>query len=516
MAYQAIPAFLALILKVALLGYAVRAPRRHPTTRLFILLLGVFALHNTIELFGMNHFAAHGFDEVMEIYGYLYFAIAIIFIALILHLSLRLSIDDWEVVRPYVPLIYAPAAIIEALLLGTHKLVAGFQLFQGITILRVPGPLYFLFESYATTYLIASLGYLVYGARPARTPVADRLRNRWWLAALTPFVVLNAYLIIANHYGLAKLPSTMTLPITLMLFLAIAPYATYQNRLFEITFFIPGSPARRRATAFCQRMQATLGELLGLHSVQDVLEKLADALGCSLAVVGAGKPRWISPANILTTDSRDIANFPRMVLSRIDRITVASEVAMTQPKIHSLMRQHGISAILPFRMHKHAAPQWLLMTDRFVQNVYTPLDFEAVETLLTKIGERFMDDMNRLRAQFCEARQDIHDYQRRLAESWAAKTEMQQRIGDLQRENELLRTRLQLLLAEYERGQPPLEPEKDLETYLADSERQVIERALAACGGNRAKAARMLGIRPNTLHYKMRRLGIETGHTPPE
>jgi DNA-binding protein Fis len=511
MAYQAIPAFITLILKLFLLGYAVRSPRRHPITRLFVFLLGLFALHNVVEVFGMSYFAHHGLDTTMTRYGYAYFVFGILFIAVLLHLSLRLSIGAWDVIRPYVPLLYVPALILEYLLLGTDKLVAGFQLFNEITILRVPGPLYFLFETYATTYLVAAMGYVIYGARPGRAPIADRIRNRWWLAALLPFVALNAYLILANHFGLAKLPSTMTIPVALTLFLAITTYAMHQHRLFEITFFLPWSPARRRTTAFYRRMQSTLAELLELRSVHDILQRLAELMGCSIALVGGTRPVFAHAGT--QPDAGQTANltgFPPTALARIDRITVASEIAATEPETYKLMREHGLAAIVPFRLDKHAATRWMLLTDHFADNVYTPLDFEAVERVLNQIGERFVDRVSQLRAQLTETRQDLRDYQRRLTEAWAAQTTLQRQLDEAKAENKELRARTKTLLHEQHvaAATTVAPPEKALAALLADFEARIISETLTACGGNRSEAARILGLRPNTLHYKMRRLDI--------
>jgi transcriptional regulator with GAF, ATPase, and Fis domain len=39
-------------------------------------------------------------------------------------------------------------------------------------------------------------------------------------------------------------------------------------------------------------------------------------------------------------------------------------------------------------------------------------------------------------------------------------------------------------------------------------ERSLIEKALAASGGNQRRAAAALGVLPTTLHEKMRRLGL--------
>ena len=55
----------------------------------------------------------------------------------------------------------------------------------------------------------------------------------------------------------------------------------------------------------------------------------------------------------------------------------------------------------------------------------------------------------------------------------------------------------------------PTGPESlDLEQHLEQTERAIIERALAASGGNRTQAARLLGISRNGLAIKMERLGL--------
>lgn len=50
---------------------------------------------------------------------------------------------------------------------------------------------------------------------------------------------------------------------------------------------------------------------------------------------------------------------------------------------------------------------------------------------------------------------------------------------------------------------------------VAETERQVILRALSACGGNKSRAARMLGISRQALHAKMNRLGLRLPQRPP-
>lgn len=49
---------------------------------------------------------------------------------------------------------------------------------------------------------------------------------------------------------------------------------------------------------------------------------------------------------------------------------------------------------------------------------------------------------------------------------------------------------------------------KTLDEYVAEFEARLIDQTLRRCGGNKSKAARLLGMRPNTLHYKLERYGL--------
>lgn len=51
-------------------------------------------------------------------------------------------------------------------------------------------------------------------------------------------------------------------------------------------------------------------------------------------------------------------------------------------------------------------------------------------------------------------------------------------------------------------------PTRALDEYVADYEKQLIIRTLKHCGGNKSQAARILGLRSNTLHYKLERFGL--------
>ena len=50
--------------------------------------------------------------------------------------------------------------------------------------------------------------------------------------------------------------------------------------------------------------------------------------------------------------------------------------------------------------------------------------------------------------------------------------------------------------------------DKTLDDHVAAFEARLIEQTLQRCQGNKSKAARLLGLRPNTLHYKIERYGL--------
>ena len=50
--------------------------------------------------------------------------------------------------------------------------------------------------------------------------------------------------------------------------------------------------------------------------------------------------------------------------------------------------------------------------------------------------------------------------------------------------------------------------DKTLEEHVAAFEAHLIAQTLKRCQGNKSKAARLLGLRPNTLHYKIERYGL--------
>lgn len=424
-AQTSLPALIALFIKFVLLAYALKSPARNHDTKLYFVLLAVLALHSITEVVILSYYANYGLDATLAGWGYAYFATYIPFIALILHLSLRLSHGPAVIGHRALYLLYLPVIPLELLLLFSDQLVAGFEPFQ-FSIIRAPGAWYFLLETYVVVYLVAALANLVYGARGARQPVLQRTRTRLWLVALTPMAGLMIYLFVAHHFGVMRLTSTFYVPITASFFLLVATYATHQYRLFDIEFYIPGSPLRRRKTAFYDRIRALIAEIADLMSPHEAVKRLADTLGCPVALVAGN--RVLARAG----GAAQLAEIPAETLRRIEQIAVANEIRDANPVLHRIMHDHGAAAIVPFRAHSPHAAGWLLLGASFSEQVYSRLDFVVVEKLFDRMADLFLGQLLAMRTQLAEATETIHELE-------TFRAEIEVRLEQLDADNRALR-----------------------------------------------------------------------------
>ena len=517
MIVYSLPATLALAFKLVLLWYAAQSRAKNEMTRLFLLLLIVFSLFNLSEVFLLNYFPRYGLNQAVIASGYAYFVAVVLAVAILLHLSLRFALAARGASYLLSLPVYLPALVLVGSILLTDRVVSGFQPFQ-FTIIRVPGPLYFLFESYITLYLSAAVVNLVIAARDRRAVAIARLRSRLWLTAVAPMALLMIYLIFSRHLRWPQLSSQVYVPIAQTFFLVVAAYATHQYRLFEIEFFLPWSKVRKRKTAFYQRIQQTIAEIASLGSVQDILQRLADTLRCPVALFGGVRPMmaFVGDTRSVLVDAKDafkISDFPPEALKQINGIVVAQEIQGTNPDLYALMRRHHVGVVVPFVPRDGTASSWMAIGDHFSEEVYTPLDFRLVERLFDRIADRFLDKLLLLRDQLEQAHQELWDVRRRLAMAWGDKTTLRKELARFEAENrhlrrrnaELLRDRFALVATA--NAPLPQQKAKTLGEHMADFEAHLIRQALHHSRGDQVEAARLLGISPEFLNEKMGQIG---------
>jgi DNA-binding protein Fis len=256
-----------------------------------------------------------------------------------------------------------------------------------------------------------------------------------------------------------------------------------------------------------------IAEIAALGSVGEVVDRLADTLHCPVALIGGPRPVLAAVGTAST-----MAEFPRETLRRLEHITVANEVADAEPALHALMRRHGVSAIVPYYPHSQTAASWLLLGESFSEQVYTRLDFKRVEELFARLSELFLDRLVGMRTQLADAQRSLRTLELRLQRT-------EENLAALRDENRALRDQSARLMDRNVRAieqsvrpaaaeapaadtDPAPVEARSLDDHVAEFEARIIRETLERCDGNKAQAARMLGLRPNTLHYKLERYGI--------
>jgi DNA-binding protein Fis len=515
-----IPALLALTAKAVIFFYARFSGQRNLETRLYLLFLFALSIQNLAEV---TFFTAKAQNLASPPGGLLYFVGTIAALALFLHLALVLATDKYPrgLRDPITVLIYLPAVILELLLWSGNQLVIGLEPFA-YTYTKIPGPLYFLFELYTLSYVCAGAGLLLYGGR-RQLSATKRLKSRIMFLSLLPTFVVVVSVIGLQHYSsLRTFNTTFILPVALTFFLAVSAYATHHYRLFDIEFYIPWSKIRKRKTAFYDRIRGMIAEIADLGSVNQVVGRLADTLRCPVALVGGNRPVLASAGN-----TPALAEFPSEELHKIDHIVVANEIAEAMPRTHALMKQHGVAAIVPFYPHSQTASSWMLLGEAFSEEVYTPRDFHMVEQLFAKLSDLFLDKLIVMRTQLANAQRQARALDQRLLKTEENLAVLQKENRDLREQNTRLMTESAAMVraavlgradvddgvqqATAEPDTRPVAMDKTLDEYVTEFEARIIRQTLERCDGNKSKAARRLGLRPNTLHYKLERYGISTG-----
>lgn len=505
-----LPATVALLAKVGIFFYARYSKVHDARTQLYLLCLFALSIQNLteIQLFVNN---AGELANPPAISGTIYYSASIFALALFLHLALILARNSIGRGSRFhiggTALIYAPTVILHALLLAPPLLIAGYEP-MGYTYVRVPGPFYPLFQIYAIGYLVGAAGLLLYGSRYQTTPL-QRLQNKHFLVGLIPTAIVVPSVIVLQHLGIRGVNSTVTVPIAVTFFLAVTAYATHQYRLFDIAFFIPWSKVRRRKTAFYGRIKAAIAEIADMSSVSRIVQSISAALHCPVVLMGG--PR---PALTMAGDAFTVARFPLEELKKVDQIIVAQEIADRMPAIHTLMKRHKVAAIVPFHPHSEAAASWMLLGESFSEHVYTPLDFQVVETLFARLADHFLDKQLLLRTQLCEAQREMRVLHERLATAWGQLEETRKKLRTLEGKYRRLQQKSAPILGdELHRTERQLTDEvvigrKTLEEQNAAFEAGLIEKVLEHCDWDFDHAADLLGLSQIALRHKLIHHGL--------
>lgn len=472
-----VPALFSLVVKLVILYLSRHARVQNAQTRLFAAA--------TVLSIGMSvaeaSFLLRLLPNELDLGATAYYATSILFTALVVHLAFSVGVDRWTSRRflPFYGLLYGCALILEMLLLFTPWLVAGFSDLNGYTVTRIPGPLYGYYEMFMLSCLALGVFVPLYGLRRARSGVL-RARCKLWLVSALPLCLLAAGVIVLLHFDIRWFNATVTAPLLITLLLAGIGYALHSRRVIEPDYLLPWSRTHKLKNRMYRRMKVLEHELPRSASVRVALLHLSEVLGCPAALIGdkgvaAVAGNWL----------RLPAALPRTALRQLERLTLATEIGDIELALSERMRSEGIAAVMPFFPRSKTTRYWLVLGEPLNAALHTPLDIEMLENVLSTVGARLLDDLV------------LTDIAVRSGESGRhpPKSELGAKIKSVAGEPTGLD------------GTGP-QSDKTLEESVAELEARIIASTLKRCRGNQAKAASVLGIRPNTFHYKLKRYGL--------
>lgn len=227
-----VPALISLVFKLVVLVYALKGKR---VSVVFLSLITIFAIHNSIELLGYVQFMN---GDAVSIFFRLYYVATVYVMLYILLYGLSVSKIESSLTTTILTII---STAIASLILFTDLVIAG-QYSIGYSMTAIKGPIYWLFASYLLIVLSSNLVLLIYGYRKAKSQI-DSVRCMHSLFALTP-IMLVFLLAIALKLANISVNATGLVPIATAIFLAVILRTESKHKLSDIRRFMPLSAER--------------------------------------------------------------------------------------------------------------------------------------------------------------------------------------------------------------------------------------------------------------------------------
>ncbi len=467
-----LPALLSLIAKAVILIFSLRSKIRNLQTKVFIAALLFSILLSINELAVLQHTN----QAVLHYAGFGYYAVCVPMIALFVQLAISISIDHWhsrKMIVFYV-LFYGYVVSLDMLILFTPWVITGIEEFNGYSGIGIQGPLYFLFELFVVPSFLAMVILPIWGLKKGTDPI-QRNQRKLWLMVAAPLSLLITFVMILLHYEIHWFNATVTAPLFFASLMAAMGYSIHSRRPVELDYFLPWSKTRRRKTQLYDNLQVLSKQISEVKTMQPLVDNLAQTFQCSAVIV----TRRALIAS--TVNGNSLKQFPRELLEDVRQLTVKREVIQMGSELSTNMDRCGVAAIVPFYPYNHSASTWILLSEPFGHIIYSKRDFHVIEQLFDRIAILLLDSLLASGRHLQKTRQEVELLEQRHQET-------KEKLGRLLSEQPSAPTHLHKPLAE----------------HLMELEAKIIEQTLIGCNGNQAQAARLLGVKPNTLHYKLK------------
>lgn len=468
-----IPAILALLAKAGILYFSRRAVVQPIQARMFRAAVALSMFLNVAELAVLQKISTH----IDYWGGVVYYAASTMLLPLLVHLAISISFDNWNTrrfLRVYI-LMYGSALVIAVIFVFfTPLFMTGARGLGGYTATAIQGPFYWVYRIFLLSSLICLLLIPILGLRSTR-PENKRSQCKLWILAVSPLVLLIGTITYLLQARIFWFNATVTAPLLIAFFLGTIGYIIHNTRVIELSFYIPWSSARRAKGGLYQRLNELGGQLGQVSSAQELLIRVANILACPVTLV-------LSDKQTLTgTDITRNTRVPsRDELRQFTRLVVISETRDIPAPLRDIMLRHTIDAVVPFFPYSSTSPCWILFGAPFSRCIFSALDFKVLQELFEKLSGLLIDQLIQLDHAASKPPGSDKDkpVSRHLAR-WRHET-----IND------------------------PAHLPRPLEECIAEFEATCIKAALERSKGNKAEAARSLGLKPNTFHYKLRRYGL--------
>ena len=341
--WLALPAALALLLKLGFLYYVRTVRTADVIAILYMVFVAFLAVQNIAEV---SHFykLANGVLPTLE--ATVFYMAIVLACAAFVALSVYVSFAEpprWARNSAYV---FAVTAVLCVVLLVSGGWLIERFVSIGYSVTRVPGPGFFMLEAFVYSAVLFSFMLLLRGAAWPSSP-RRQIMNTYMLIAIAPLGIMAVVVLLLLRAGIL-INATVVGPIATTFFLALTLYAiTARQYFFELPL-----PSRRR---FQMKLRALIDRLPQYQTVPVAINAVAENLNCTAGLFDYGVP----------------------IVSRNRDPKVNYEHA--QPEFQA--------AFAPGRAQGQNGR--IVFTDGFEERIVTRTDYDLVDRLIDRINSTF-------------------------------------------------------------------------------------------------------------------------------
>ena len=455
-----IPAIVAFLGKLAIFVASRRALLQDTRTELFRIAVLLSLGLNVAEFIILQRFSdSADFNGAIA-----YYAISALVVPFLVHLAVSLSIDSWNrpPFRGTLALTYGPGILLAAgFVFSTPLFLKGVEDLRGYTVTGIPGPLFSVHEAFLICSFVAMVAFPIAGLRRSRNQ-SRRDQCKLWLVATVPLAVLVITVLTLLKLNIRWFNVTVTSPLLIASMFATIGYVIHKRPIIELDFYIPGSRGRKTKKEFYRELNHLEQHATHTTSLSQLIENIGEVFKCPVVLVTNG---GLTHASSSSPESLRLLS--ATALMEIRQIVLIDD-PWVSPALTNAMRHATAVAIIPFFPNTARLCFWLICGAGFDRHIHSALDFKRLKILFDQLAGLLLE-----RSLF--AGNDSPSVP------------------------------------------PPIDDDDEsLESRIAALEAQFIAAALRKTKGNKAEAARLLGIRANTLHYKIRRLNIVLAPETPD